>query len=488
MQAIHSLFMMDSFTAARLPRLAMLTCVRNEAKWLPAFLEYHHAIGVERAYVYCDRCTDGSEAIARSYPWVQVFRIDAEQVARFSYISDIHCACMSHSLALARQEGFDWLMILDADEFACGNNPGATALDRALLLPMLIDAKPETVQIRLLTREVVPMRVPAGTPFWQQRYFQSSPRRAWNIVDPRDDQHHRWTDFLGHRQGKSIVRTCANVQGYDSHRWVPNQKITWPQRPEYVELPTEESGYHRHFYITSQSHWLDKFRKQNFEPNVWICGKDVELPKRSWRQLIAQMSSDQIDGYFDRWIARSEEELRSFAHEGLVEQDTDLLEILQIIGVATAPPTFFPLEIPQRNRAAGTVVGGSVAEIPPAQRIGFYGLERSGLDYFRWTETHASIQMRVPHGDYRLRLDMKHLGAHWAGRLDVRLNDRPITCRDRTLTDELLSQTLLKEDLPNADEFWLHLEFDPVDTKTWGEEVRQLGAPIFAVYLDSLSG
>jgi len=177
MQAIHSLFMMDSFTAARLPRLAMLTCVRNEAKWLPAFLEYHHAIGVERAYVYCDRCTDGSEAIARSYPWVQVFRIDAEQVARFSYISDIHCACMSHSLALARQEGFDWLMILDADEFACGNNPGATALDRALLLPMLIDAKPETVQIRLLTREVVPMRVPAGTPFWQQRYF-FSPRRG----------------------------------------------------------------------------------------------------------------------------------------------------------------------------------------------------------------------------------------------------------------------------------------------------------------------
>ena len=103
------------------------------------------------------------------------------------------------------------------------------------------------------------------------------PRLTWTIVDPLRDRQHSWHAFLGHRQGKSIIRTDADVQAFDSHRWVPDQATRWPNRPEFAALPTEEVGYHNHFFVTSQRHWFEKFSKQDFEPDVWICGKDVEF-------------------------------------------------------------------------------------------------------------------------------------------------------------------------------------------------------------------
>jgi hypothetical protein len=111
-------------------------------------------------------------------------------------------------------------------------------------------------------------------------------------------------------------------------------------------------------------------------------------------------------------------------------------------------------------------------------------LERWGVDYFRWTEPHAAVQLRVPAGDYRLRLDMKELSHHWAGRLDLRLNDRPVPCRERRLEAGVLSQAIHRDDLPPVEEIWLHMTFDPVNTTACPQERRLLGAPLFAVFLD----
>lgn len=464
----------------------MATCVRNEASWLPAFLRYHHAVGVERAYLFCDRCFDTSEAIALSFPWVQVFRVAPEQARQFTYISDLHCACMNHARLQARQDGFDWLLTIDPDEFASGNNLASSAVGRAHLLPMLERAKRETVQVRLPTWEVVPMRASADAPFWQQRYFQPTPRLAWTIYDPFHNQQHPWHDFLGHRQGKSIIRTDADIQAYDSHRWVPDQGLAWPTRPEFAELPTEHLGYHNHFFVTSQRHWLDKFPKQAGEPDVWFCGKEVELPKLCWKHLVNRLPANELEGYFDRWIGRSEEELQRLASEGVITKDDNVSEVLRSTGAFQEMRAIDLVRgRPQPVRATSTW-GWPAAKIPADQRQGFYGLEYTNRQYFRWTEPHAAIQLHVPPGDYRLRLDMKHLSHLWAGRLDLRLNDHPVPCRERGLVSGSLSQTVRRADFPPGDTLWLHFAFAPVNTASWGHEQRRLGAPIFSIFLDSL--
>jgi hypothetical protein len=467
-------------------RLAMVACVRNEAAWLPAFLHYHHAVGVEKAYLFCDRCSDASEAIARSFPWIQVFRLAPEQSEKIPYISDLHCACMDQARILARKDGFDWLLTIDPDEFASANNPASSAIGRAHLLPLLERLKPATIQVRLPTWEVVPMRLSADAPFWQHRYFQTTPRLTWTIVDPFLDRQHPWHDFVGHRQGKSIIRTDAAVQAYDSHRWVPDQGLRWPDRPEFVALPTEEVGCHLHFFVIGQRHWLEKFSKQCHEPDVWFCGKDIELPKRRWKQIVNGLPAHELEGYFDRWVARPEEELQRLAQQGVIVEDSMLTDVLRSTGALQEMLPFHPLGEPNQSVAVPFAWGWPAAKIPADQRRGFHGLERSGPHYFRWTEPHAAVQLQVPPGDYRLRLDMKQLSGLWAGRLELRLNDRPVPTRARQLRSGILAQTLCRQDFPAVDQRWLQFEFDPVNTTTWPHEQRRLGAPIFSIFLEPL--
>lgn len=478
------------------PRLALVAIVRNEAAWLPAFLSYHQAVGVERAFLFCDRCTDASEAIARSFSWVTVLRVDAIQVEQFHYVCDIHCACMNFGLRLARQEGFDWLLTIDPDEFASGDNPGeSSAIGRAHLGRLLQRVRPETVQIRLPTWEVAPTALPAGTPFWEHRYFQTTPRLTWTIFDPLCNRHDPWHDFLGHRQGKSIIRTSAEAQAYDSHRWVPEQSLSWPQRPEFAQLATEDAGSHRHFFVTSQQHWQDKFPKHMFEAPVWFCGKPVELPKQCWKRLAAEGSAEQRRGYFDRWLARPEAALRQLAKQGAVREDSTVADVLRETGLLhgqtlqfTAHPcgfepvSFQPLTAVPAS--AQTACGWTATKLPASQRQGFYNLERAGVDFFRWTAPHAAVLLPVPPGDYRLHLDMKRLSKLWAGRLDLALNDRPAPRRDRQFKAGILSQLLHASDFPAADNHWLHMKFAPINTSSWPGETRALGAPLFSIFLD----
>src|SRR5688572_25540502 len=218
----------DAETDGTLPRLAMALCVRDEAEFLPANLLYHHALGVSRAYVFLNRCKDDRARIAASLPWVRPILLDPEEVGRFVYVADLHAACMNRALELARAERFDWLLFLDPDEFAAADSPkpeGGSATERAHLGRMLARVAPETEVVLLATREVVPARLPARARFWSQRFFQVEPRLSWRILDPLTGVVADWKGFLGHRLGKSIVRTSAAVQAFDSHWWVPDQSV-----------------------------------------------------------------------------------------------------------------------------------------------------------------------------------------------------------------------------------------------------------------------
>jgi hypothetical protein len=468
------------------PRVALVTCVRDEARWLPLFLRYHHAVGIERAYLFCDRCNDSSTVIAAQYPWVNVLHVAPDEAEQFPYIADLHRACMDHALGLAREEGIDWLLIIDPDEFACGDNPGDTPLERAQLQPLVARSRPETVQIRLATREIVPQRLPDGEPFWRHRFVQRRGELTWNFRDPVAGDMHAWTGFLGHREGKALVRTTASVQGFDSHRWVPQQGAVWPRRPEFTELPTEHAGYHLHYYLTGHHHWIEKFRKQSHEPDVWICGTDVELPKRMLRRAALSSPAGAAADYFARYVSRPEKELVELARRGIIEENHDVVSLLQTFGAALLGAAFRPLSPQGNGSPTGVRRGWTALDMPVDHRQGFFGLERHSGDYFRWAQPDVAVRLAVPPGDYRLRVDMKSLRRLWRGRLDLWCDDRPIPCRHRSFAGGVVQQELRRGDL-SADPFWLRMHFDPIDTSTWPNEVRRLGAPIFSIDLAPLA-
>jgi hypothetical protein len=64
-----------------LPRLAACLCVRNEDRFLRENLLYHHAVGVEKVFLFADRCSDQTVSTALSFPWVEVYELDPDETA-----------------------------------------------------------------------------------------------------------------------------------------------------------------------------------------------------------------------------------------------------------------------------------------------------------------------------------------------------------------------------------------------------------------------
>ena len=491
------------------PGLAMAMCVRNEAGLLPANLAYHRALGVRRAYVFLDRCTDGSEQIAAAFPWVHPIRLDPAQVEKLEYVPDLHRLCFDHALGLAREEGFDWLMVLDADEFAFAANPVIRTrrhnsdLIRGNLPAMLSRAAAGTEQIRLHPKELVPAGLADDAPFWKQCYFQDGHSLTRDILDPLNGEVRNWSGMLAHDWGKSIVRTSSHVQSFGSHSWVPYQGRFLPQRPAMAPLKTEELGFHYHFVFTSRQHWYDKYRKLSHEPANWFFGGPVEFTKQCWKRAVSTLREDELERYYHRWVALPEPHLDQLAQMGVVQKEVCVEHVLREAGVlvnnhCNVPPA------PKRNRieewdmppfdvsskpegmrrvcpATGTVTY-TPAEMDRDMARGFMLTELSDGKLFRWTAPIAEMRIDLPPDNYLMTLHMPHMQGLWRGELCVVIDEKPVPRRELTVANGEVSTALSRVDFGPTSQHWLRLIFKPIDTSQWpAPDPRDLGAPLFEV-------
>lgn len=315
------------------PTLAMTMCLRDEEDYLAYHLAYHHALGVSRGYLFLDRCTDATPAVARSFPWVQTIRQDRdpsqEQLASYQR------RCADQALALARREGIDWLLHLDVDEFAWGENPEPpqpnrgggqpmTLLDAGCLTTLLSRAQSETVQIILRPREAVPQPLRDEKAFWKLHWFQDGGVVERPLLDPVTGTVRRLDRWLGHRLGKSIVRTSASLEAIDPHRW---------QGRDGAATPTECLGRHCHYVVVGAGHWLSKYRKLSTCPDRWPRGAPVPFPKQSWKEAAARWSAAEARRYFDDWVVMRPSDLEAGQAEGIVVRDDTVECILTRLGV-----------------------------------------------------------------------------------------------------------------------------------------------------------
>lgn len=285
-------------------RIAMFICVQNEERFLETHLRYHHAAGVERVYLFLDQSTDRSREIAGKYSWIDIIEIPPEEKKKHAYICDFHRSCMDLAVEWAREEGWDWLLSIDPDEFVIARPElrSSGGFRKTIDLRDLVSSvDPEVQQIRFPTWEVVPE---AGRPWWEQTCFQVEPSVSYQLPG----EPNRWRGFLGHRQGKSMVRASARAQAYDSHRWVIDQKHWGTGRPEYAEIPTLWLGCHLHYYLTDPAHLLEKFRKATFEPDRWFCGNAVEPPKQRFKDICREWDVERAAAFMEEeFLPRIEE-------------------------------------------------------------------------------------------------------------------------------------------------------------------------------------
>lgn len=298
-----------------MPALALVTLIHNEARFLPAFLAYYRALGVARAYVYLDRCTDASLAILQRHDWVEAVVCDQAAGPGQLTLHQMHCA--SDALGRARAGGFEWLLQVDVDEYAWGGAelpPARTfwrrpsraladvLLQKGSLCALVQRAAPDTEMILLRTAEVVPTPRHTGKPFWDLHDFQVEGVFRRPMLDPTDGKVRLLDRWMGHRLGKSLVRTQADVQAFDSHVWTRNQRVPVP---ECLPLVTETQGWLLHFVVTDGRHWLQKYRQLAYEPNRWLRGQPVDFPKQAWKEASQTMDESAACAYFDRWVAVS---------------------------------------------------------------------------------------------------------------------------------------------------------------------------------------
>ena len=324
----------------------MMMCAHNEAAFLEANLRYHHAVGVQRAYLFLDHCTDGTEEIARRFDWVEVIHRDRPPETQF--MRQHQNACAATALDLARREHFDWLLHLDADELAFGSDPltrspdearpgllaklfgrpHVPAMRRANLPEMLGRVSPETLQVKLRTHEAFPLRLPEAQDFWQNPYFQSGEPFVQRILDPTTGKKMKFDRYLGHNQGKSIVRTSADVQAFNPHGWTTNQGVAAPEFPDEIPIPTEELGCHFHYLIVTPEQWQKKFGAFDGLAKKWPSGVPLAFPKSAWREAALKMSPQEAADYLDEWVFRTTEELDQLARENQLQIEPEIGQIL----------------------------------------------------------------------------------------------------------------------------------------------------------------
>ena len=290
----------------------MTMTLRNEERFLASNLAWHYFMGVRRAYIYLDRCTDRSEAIARSFPWVEVHKRD--RPASCQFLAQHLQGCAREALLNARRDGAKWLLFLDADEFACaegiheGHEPdGLAALTRRMA--------PETDMVVLRPREAIPVRSNSHDPFEDHVFFQDGALLERDLLDPSTGTIRRLDKLIGHKEGKSIVRVDADVEPRLAHRW--RAVGGGPLRREFT-------GFHYHFLLTSGAHFLEKYGKMAHDPDCFHNGQPVPFPKQAFKDAARTMAAGELERFYDEWVAMDCGELERLVERGSVIKDIRL--------------------------------------------------------------------------------------------------------------------------------------------------------------------
>ena len=224
-------------------KVGIVSTVYGVGDGIFSWLEHHKRLGISHVLLYFDHLSEPdertlAEQLGRKYAssflsimdgeaimaqsWGTAESIDPElaELARLGSSSSAVCARQtlnaSHALQHAREQGFDWLVHLDADEwfYLLGQGQGGASLEEHF------SSMQDYGLIRYLNHELVPQTLENS-----KGYFKINPTLAesrlgktgWRSVKQEICDGAPW--FTAYTNGKSAVRVSRGVSASGVHGW-----------------------------------------------------------------------------------------------------------------------------------------------------------------------------------------------------------------------------------------------------------------------------
>jgi hypothetical protein len=285
--------------------VAIAVTVKNEAQLLRPNLLYHHYAGVDRVYVFLDRSMDNTGETLKDLDFVEV----AESISpeKYAHIPELHFMIEAyeriftarqglnviHAKEKASAEGIDWIISIDADELLYVY-PESMLKDH---LRTLLDKIGRHIDVvRFETLEALQRNADSINGFAEESLFMK-PESALirKIYDPYKDTYMDITGVLGHRVGKSAVRTSVDAYPSSSHKFVGSDGRS---------LRTMNKGYVLHYYCYGFNDFWKKYKNFEDHPDEYLSGETVGWQKRLWRDLVNDpgFSNDELLQYYKKYI------------------------------------------------------------------------------------------------------------------------------------------------------------------------------------------
>lgn len=321
-----------------MPKWAFVAFVKDEERFLPAFLDYHRSLGAERGYFFIDRSTDRTAEIVANCPWAAA--MDAGFNPAREQMQAAQITCYDQALRMARTDGLDWLIMLDADEFLWGGadwpEPSSwlrrrrrSAAEEGNIGAMLAGVAPDVESIRIPPVEIIVESDGLMKPFWERQWFQDGRPVPRKVLDPRTGGMLSVERFLGHSAGKAFIRTTCDAQAFNAHKWTRRQDLALPDD---IPLRTEDRGRMFHFLSIHAGHWRAKYEKLSHEPDTWLRGQPVTQTKQAWKAVASGMGEREAADYFRKWVALSPSAIRAGRRAGILKRATAVEDVLRECG------------------------------------------------------------------------------------------------------------------------------------------------------------
>ena len=298
-------------------KVAIVITVKNEARLLRQNILYHLGMGVKTIFVYFDHTTDHTAATIKDIKQVvTTTSVSAEKYKDKPYLkkfwshADEHhtarqCLNTYDALQQCKQEGFDWLISLDADElFITGMNGEEPLTDF-----FNTDLTQTYDVIRLPTLEVVAQKMAykhvmvEATLFKRQKNFASKFDQVYRpIYNPYTNSYKKRSYWLGHTMGKAAINVNKDLIPYNVHRYQLLNGTT-------PRIHTAGNILHYHLYDFQD--FLKKYDNFKDHPDTFLSGNKIDSLKSLWIKLVNDPAYDEtyLRNYFKNNILFQQKDL-----------------------------------------------------------------------------------------------------------------------------------------------------------------------------------
>ena len=301
-------------------RIAIVITAKNESRLLRDNLLYHHATGIDKAFVYFDDTTDNGPQTLEDMPYVSSFtNVDYTQLTTAAHLTTIlskakthhtarQCLNWMHALEQSKKQNIDWLISIDADELVCANLDSVSSL-KFLFQNVSLD----TDGVSFETLEVLQNRLNFERVFEDARHFKKEEIRSKayrkrflkNIIDPITK--HKLVSYMwyGHYIGKMAVRVNSKelIIPKNVHRFVYKDQSL---------IRSVKKGYLLHYHIYDFTDFKKKFRNFSNHATTFLSGNSIGALKSMCITVVNQreLSEYELQEFFKNNLMFSEKECK----------------------------------------------------------------------------------------------------------------------------------------------------------------------------------